>query len=133
MAGRADEVLKASRVLILEDECIIAILLAKVLTGMGHGVAGIAATVAGALTAAERSRPDLMIVDAQLRDGSGILAVREIIRSGFVPHIFVSGDDCRTLALQPGSAALVKPYRETELAEAIQRVLSAVPPCGTGE
>ncbi|MEO3473499.1 hypothetical protein AAFN86_16655, partial [Roseomonas sp. CAU 1739] len=89
--------------------------------------------VARALVAVERSRPDLMIVDAHLRDGSGISAVREIIRSGFVPHIFVSGDDCRTLALRPGSAALEKPYRDTELAEAIQRVLSAVPPCGAGQ
>ena len=125
--------LKASRVLILEDECIIAMLLAKVLTDMGHGVAGIVGSVAGALAAVERSRPDLMIVDARLRDGSGVLAVSEIILSGFVPHIFVSGDDCRTLALRPGSAALEKPYRDTELAEAIQRVLTAVSSCGAGQ
>lgn len=125
--------LKASRVLILEDECIIAMLLARVLTDMGHGVAGIVSSVAGALVAVERSRPDLMIVDARLRDGSGILAVREIIRSGFVPHIFVSGDDCRSLALRPGSAALEKPYRDTDLAEAIQRVLSVVLICGAGQ
>lgn len=125
--------LKASRVLILEDECIIAMLLARVLTDMGHGVAGIVSSVAGALVAVERSRPDLMIVDVRLRDGSGILAVREIIRSGFVPHIFVSGDDCRSLALRPGSAALEKPYRDTDLAEAIQRVLSVVLICGAGQ
>lgn len=120
--------LKANRVLILEDECIIAMLLAKVLTDMGHGVAGIVGTVAGALAAAERTRPDLMIVDARLRDGSGILAVKEIIRAGFVPHVFVTGDSLRTLELPPGSAALEKPYRDTELAEAIQCVLGAVPP-----
>ncbi|GGJ41773.1 response regulator [Neoroseomonas lacus] len=119
--------------LILEDECIIAMLLARVLTDMGHGVAGIVSSVAGALVAVERSRPDLMIVDVRLRDGSGILAVREIIRSGFVPHIFVSGDDCRSLALRPGSAALEKPYRDTDLAEAIQRVLSVVLICGAGQ
>lgn len=124
--------LKASRVLILEDEGIIAMLLAKVLTNMGHTVAGIVGSVAAALAAAEQCRPDLMIVDARLRDGSGILAVREIIRAGFVPHVFVSGDDCRTLALRPGSAALEKPYRDIDLAEAIQRVLNAVRPGGTG-
>lgn len=119
--------LKASRVLILEDEGIIAILLARVLANMGHNVAAIVGSVADALVAADRSRPDLMIVDARLRDGSGISAVREIIRTGFVPHIFVSGDSCRAHAVWPGSVALEKPYRDTELAQAIQCVLGAVP------
>jgi CheY-like chemotaxis protein len=123
---RPDEMLKASRVLILEDEAILAMLLARVLTNMGHSVSATVGSVAGALAAVERSRPDLMIVDARLRDGSGISAVREIIRTGFVPHIFVSGDNCQAHTLGPGSAALEKPYRDTELAQAIQSVLGAV-------
>lgn len=124
--------LKASRVFILEDEGIIAMLLAKVLTDMGHGVVAIVGSVADALAAADRSRPDLMIVDARLRDGSGISAVREIIRTGFVPHVFVSGHNCRAHALWPGSVALEKPYRDTELAQAIQCVLGAASLCTTG-
>ncbi|MEO3476030.1 hypothetical protein AAFN86_29615, partial [Roseomonas sp. CAU 1739] len=81
--------------------------------------------VARALVAVERSRPDLMIVDAHLRDGSGISAVREIIRSGFVPDAFVSGEDCSAYATSPGSVAIEKPYHPTELAEAIQCVLTS--------
>nr|WP_249120265.1 response regulator [Plastoroseomonas hellenica] len=123
----ADGAIKANRVLVLEDENIIAMLLAEVLKGMGHSVSEIVASEADALAAAARCRPDLMIVDARLRHGSGVSAVKEIIRTGFVPHVFVSGDNLRSQALWPGAVVINKPYRDVELARAIQCVLSAAP------
>ena len=65
--------------------------LAKCLREMGHVVCAIEATEAGAVAAAAQFGPDLMIVDAQLRDGSGVIAVEEILQTGFIPHVFVSG------------------------------------------
>ncbi len=67
-------------------------LFADALAAMGYDVCAIEATEAGAVAAAARYKPDLMIVDARLRDGSGVSAVEEILRTGWVPHVFVSGE-----------------------------------------
>lgn len=115
--------MKALRVLVVEDEAMIAALFAEVLAGMGHDVCAIEATQADAVAAAVRCRPDLMIVDAQLGDGSGVSAVEEILRTGFVPHLFVSGDFSRIKALKPDAVTICKPFHVADLARAIQRAL----------
>ena len=117
--------MRALRVLVGEDEAIIAMLLAEVLAGMGHDVCAIEATEAGAVATAAQCRPDLMIVDAWLSDGSGISAVEQILRTGFVPHVFISGDTSRVRALRPDAVVIQKPFRESELARAIQLALGA--------
>ena len=53
---------KAPRVLVVEDDAMIGVLLGEMLEGMGYDVCGIEATEADAVTAAARFRPDLMIV-----------------------------------------------------------------------
>jgi two-component system, response regulator PdtaR len=118
--------MKALRVLVVEDDAMIAMLLADVFAGMGHDVCAIEATEAGAVAAAVRCGPDLMIVDARLGDESGVSAVEEILRTRFVPHVFISGDISTIRALKPGAVAIQKPFSETDLARAIQRALGAV-------
>jgi CheY-like chemotaxis protein len=116
---------KPLRVLVVEDEAIIAMLLATVLKGMGYDVCAIALSEAEAVSEAARCNPDLMIVDARLRDGdSGIAAVTEILRGGFIPHVFVTGDAFRVRAQRPDSVILQKPFGEAELARAITRAMS---------
>ena len=112
------------RVLVIEDEAIIAMLLGEVLMELGHAVSGVAATEAEAILAASRSRPDLMIVDARLRHGSGVAAVHEILKGGFIPHIFISGDRMTATSLAPGAILLQKPFQEADLVRAIARALS---------
>jgi CheY-like chemotaxis protein len=119
------EMKKAPRVLVVEDDAMIGVLLGEMLEGMGYDVCGIEATEADAVTAAARCRPDLMIVDVQLGDGSGVIAIDTIHRTGPVPHVFVSGNMARLRALRPGSIAIQKPYRESELAMVIQRALGS--------
>ncbi len=117
----------ALRILVVEDEGTIAMLLAEVLVGMGHEVCAVAASEAEAVAAAARSKPDLMIVDARLGNGSGISAVEKILRAGFIPHVFVSGDAPRVRVLRPGAVAIQKPFREADLARAIRHALDAAP------
>jgi DNA-binding NtrC family response regulator len=117
--------LSALRVLVVEDDAMIGMLLAEMLAGMGHKVCAIEATEADAVTAAARCRPDLMIVDVRLGDGSGIDAVTEIHRTGPVPHVFVSGDITAVKALRPNAVIIQKPYRESDLARVIRRALDA--------
>jgi CheY-like chemotaxis protein len=117
--------MKALRVLVVEDDTIVGMLLGELLKEMGHDVCAIEATEADAVTAAFRCRPDLMIVDVRLGEGCGISAVEEILRTGPVSHMFVSGDIPSIHMLRPGAVVIRKPYREPDLAQAIRRALGA--------
>ena len=117
--------MKALRVLVVEDDALIAMLLAELLAGMGHDVCATAATEAEAVSAASRYGPDLMIVDAGLGRGSGVSAVEEILRVKPVPHVFISGDVDRVRVRKPDAVVVRKPFREAELARAIDLVLAA--------
>jgi CheY-like chemotaxis protein len=117
--------MKALQILVVEDDSLIAMLLVETLAEIGHGVCGVEATENGAVVAALRCRPDLIIVDAQLREGNGVSAVDQILGIGFVPHLFISGDIKKVLARRPNAVAIAKPFREPELMQAIQRALDA--------
>ena len=115
------------RVLVVEDDGLIAMLLAELLTGMGHEVCATAATEAEAVSAAARCRPDLMIVDAGLGHGSGVAAVEQILRAGPVAHLFLSGDAGRVQTRRPDAIVVRKPFRQAELVRAIDNALAAGP------
>jgi two-component system, response regulator PdtaR len=117
--------MKALRVLVVEDDIMVGMLLAELLEEMGHDVCAIEATEADAVAAAFRCRPDFMVVDARLRDGSGVAAVEKIRRIRVVPHLFVSGDASGIQALAPGAVVVQKPFFEADIARAIQRALDA--------
>ena len=119
---RSSGSMKALRVLVVEDDKITGELLEQ----MGYDVCAIESTEADAVTAAVQYRPDLMIVDVQLGDGSGVSAVEEILRAGPVSHVFVSGDLAGIQALGSGTVVLRKPYRVPDLAQAIERAIGAV-------
>jgi two-component system, response regulator PdtaR len=119
--------MKALRVLVVEDDALIAVLLAELLAGMGHDVCATAATEAEAVSAAAHHRPDLMIVDAGLGRGSGESAVEEILLAGPLAHVFISGDAGRVQRRKPDAVVVRKPFRETELARAIDMALAAAP------
>ncbi len=114
------------RVLIIENEALMAEVLAELLTEMGFTVCGIEATEAGAVATAARTQPQLMIIDANLREGSGISAAQTIIHDEFIPHVFVSGDDLSDHVLDPRAVALQKPFLEAELAQAIRRAIGII-------
>ena len=79
------------RILLIEDDGLIGLMLGELLQELGHAICGIATTEADAVAAAARCRPDLMIVHARLAAGSGISAVATILRNGHVAHLFTSG------------------------------------------
>lgn len=121
----SSEPLKPLRVLVIEDDALIAMLYVELVEEMGHVVCAIEGTEADAVAGAARYKPDLMIVDAGLRDGSGIAAVTEILRGGFIPHVFVTGDARAVQTVRPDAVILQKPFRDPELAQAVRRALNA--------
>src|SRR6185437_6214143 len=114
----------ALRILVVEDNAIIAMLLEATLTDMGHAVCALEATETGAVAAAALHRPGLLIVDAELSEGSGISAVDRILRDRFIPHVFVSGGDLKPAMLDSRAVRLSKPYDERALRAAIQSALT---------
>jgi two-component system, response regulator PdtaR len=114
---------KMLRIMVVEDDALIGMLLTEMLEGMGHGVCALASTEPEAVEAALRCKPDLMLVDARLRHGCGLAAVEEILRSGFIPHIFVTGDTAEVQSLRPDAVVVDKPFRELDLVCGIQRAL----------
>src|SRR5258706_7160305 len=81
----------ASRVLIIEDESIIALDLENLVVELGHKVVGSAATKDEAVAKARATKPGLVLADINLGEGgSGIDAVTEILRSFDIPVIFVT-------------------------------------------
>ncbi len=115
------------KILIIEDEVMIGLLLAEVLENMGYAVCGVEATEAGAVAAAARCCPDLMIVDVWLAEGNGVAAVAEILRAGPLPHFFVSGDIALARTLKPDAEVMQKPFRAQDLVPAIDRALRGAP------
>ncbi len=102
-----------ARILIIEDETVIAMDLSDIVSAIGHQVCGIESTASGAVEAAERERPDLVLADIQLADGSsGIDAVRQILESFDVPVIFITAFPDRLLTGErPEPTFLItKPY-----------------------
>ena len=114
------------RILIVEDEPFISMDLADLLVEMGHAVCGIEATEDAAIAAGLKDHPDLLLVDLNLRQGSGVNVVNTLLKNGFIPHIFMSGDRFINLDLPQDSVVLRKPFSEADLAGAIEAAITPV-------
>lgn len=80
-----------AKVMIIEDEAIIALHIQSIVEDLGHSVAGIARTRSEAVTLAGRTLPELVLADISLADGSsGIDAVKDILGIMDVPVIFIT-------------------------------------------
>jgi len=112
------------RILVMEDEALISVFLAELLEEMGNEVCGIATTETAAVEAARKYKPDLLIVDANLREGSGLNAVSIILADRFVPHIFMSADRLTNENLNPRAVILRKPFSDAALEGAIKAAIA---------
>ena len=92
------------RVLIVEDEAIIALHLAILVAELGHEVCATATSAAGAIALATLHNPHVVLMDVRLADGSsGIDAARELHAQQALRCIFLSAnlDELTRSALLP--------------------------------
>lgn len=117
----------AGKVMVIEDETIIAMDLKGIVQAMGHAVTGVARTHKAAVELAHGKRPDLILADIQLADGSsGIDAVNELLRDmGDIPVIFITAFPERLLTGdRPEPAFLIsKPYTEEQVRSAVSQAM----------
>ena len=117
----------SGRVLIIEDEAIIAMDLESIVADLGHRVTGVARTRSAAVDLAGKETPDLVLADIQLADNSsGIDAVNDILKSlGNRPVIFITAFPERLLTGErPEPAFLIsKPYSEDQVRSAVSQAM----------
>jgi CheY-like chemotaxis protein len=136
-AARAAELLEAARtdlqaqeptrILIIEDEPVIALDIANTVRQDGHSVVGIATTHAEAVALAAREPPGLVLADIQLADdSSGLEAVNEILGHYEVPVIFITAFPERLLTGErPEPTFLItKPFDTDILRVSISQALA---------
>ncbi len=79
-------------ILVIEDEPLTASHIEELVKSLGHRVTGVARTHRDALKLVHSQKPDLILSDIQLADGSsGVEAVNEILGELEVPVIFITG------------------------------------------
>ena len=118
---------RPTRIMIIEDEPIIALDLATICERHGHQVVGLASTRAEAVLKANEERPGLILADIQLADdSSGIDAITDILESMTVPVIFITAFPQRLLTGQrPEPTFLItKPFDADTLAVSISQALA---------
>lgn len=117
----------AARVLIIEDEPIIALDIQDLVERCGHSVVGIAATESEAVQIARAERPSLVLADINLgAGGDGATAVSRILRDVVAPVIFVTAYPERLLtgdAVEP-AFVITKPFDPTTLAVATYQAVT---------
>jgi two-component system, response regulator PdtaR len=117
--------LPRKRILIVEDEFLIAWTAEEALVSEGFEVVGVAATFEEAIGLAERERPDLVLMDIRLASArDGVEAAIEIRRRFGLASLFTSANQdpenvARAQAAEP-AGWLPKPYAIESLVEAVR-------------
>ncbi|MFZ3483982.1 response regulator [Sphingomonas sp. 3-13AW] len=125
-ALREIEAQTRSRVMIIEDEPLIAMDLETIVRDLGHDVTGVAVTRDEAVALAMEDRPGLVLADIQLADdSSGIDAVKDILAEFNVPVIFITAFPERLLTGErPEPTFLItKPFQRSTVKAAISQAL----------
>ncbi len=108
------EFLRGRKVLVVEDEMLVAMLLEDILTDCGC-VLTIASNVASALECAGAEELDAAILDENL-NGQRSYPVADVLARRGIPFMFATGYGEKELArLYPGRPVLAKPYSEDDL------------------
>lgn len=114
------------RIIIIEDDALLAFRMDDVLSSAGHSVVGFGWDEQSALQIAAITEPHLALVDLQLvKDTSGASVARQLDDRFGIPAIFVSGspERCRALAQEAGVlGCLAKPFSDDELIAAVAAV-----------
>ena len=116
------------KVLIVEDDLMIADMLEEVLLTHNYRVCGIAATVTEAVALALREKPDLAIIDLRLADGGlGTDIAAHIADKRGLGILYATGNAANVvLTSAQGQACISKPYSEASLLRALNIVTEIV-------
>jgi CheY-like chemotaxis protein len=114
-----------SRILLVEDEMIVAMTLEDMLMDLGHQVVSIATHLDMALEAARKLDFDLAFLDINL-NGRHSLPVAEVLRERDIPIVFQTGYGSQGIDTSAFKAAIItKPFVAADVERAIDAARSA--------
>jgi CheY-like chemotaxis protein len=114
------------RVLVVEDEYLIRMLLEDMLEELGYDMAAGVGTISEASEEASRGEFHAAILDVNL-DGQEIYPVADILAERGLPFVFVTGYGERSLPdPHRGRPALQKPFQAAQLKSALDGLLTTV-------
>ena len=116
------------KVLIAEDDLMIADLAEEILIEHGYEVCGIARTVAEAVAMGQLHKPDLAILDLRLADGGLGTEVAALLgHESRLGVLYATGNVARVmLTATDGDACLAKPYRSADLLRGLEIVAGII-------
>ena len=110
------------RILIVEDEMLVAMNTEDMLLDLGHEVAGLASRLEPALSLAREGAFDLAMLDVNLA-GQASFPVADALRERGIPFLFATGYGIQGIAEEYRSApVLQKPFRACDLEDALRAV-----------
>ncbi len=121
-AGSEGRSPRLHRILLVEDESLVALMMQDLLTEFGYSVLGPVGDLASALAVAGEQVFDGAVLDVNLQ-GSPIYPVADLLRTRGLPFLFITGYDAESLDRRyPGVTVLQKPVDP----DALQAALSAL-------
>jgi len=115
--------LKGTRILVLEDEAVLAFALEDMLLDLGCEVVGPALRLSDAFSLMEKEQLDVAVLDVNV-GGDRSYGVAEGLERRGVPFIFATGYGAEGIELQQtGVRVLPKPYRVHDLESELIRLL----------
>jgi DNA-binding response OmpR family regulator len=119
-------VLSGLRVLVVEDEMMVSMLIEDMLSDLGCTVIGPAARLEEAMTLARESQIDCAVLDVNL-GGEPIFPLADLLREQGVRFAFATGyGDAGVRDSDRGSPVLQKPFRESDLARVLGELQTRV-------
>jgi CheY-like chemotaxis protein len=117
--------LQGLRVLVVEDEFLVAMDIEAMLRELACEVVGPIGNLASALQAAREETLDLALLDANL-GGEPVTAVVEALVARAVPIVFCTGYQVENLySRYPATSTLMKPFQPADLRAALERALAS--------
>ena len=114
------------RVLIVEDEAMVALNLEALIEELGHVVTGIAATRAQAIDLAGQQAPQVAVVDLNLLDGRTGLALAHELAATFGTVVVIATGNPEGVAPSGAVVAVLrKPYTDKALSDAVSQAARA--------
>lgn len=113
---------EARKILVVEDEALVAMLVEDALLDAGFGVMGPAATVEEAMALLDSERPDAVVLDLNLA-GETSTPVADLLAARGIPYVIATGYGASGLpAGHQDAMVLAKPYDPAELTSMLGRI-----------
>jgi len=118
-------------ILIVEDVSITALEIKKSLMQMGYSVTDIASSYEDALRSIKRKKPDIILLDIDLKgEKNGIALAKTIRKNDSIPFIYLTSDNnddtMREASKTDPAAYLMKPFRREELKSNLMIILNKI-------